>query len=258
MLFFVSLIFVVTAYNNCPPIDGFDLSSLSGEMNFTFDRPSLTNILDFAFCDAEFNSCGSQPSDECYNKFNCCGACQRWQDDDGSSQSACLGIFQKPVNQNGRISLYYKGGDPISDPPGPREFYVNLTCNPCASTPIPVSFIQPSVDGHTPGTPYTYTLIVGTDTVCADPCWSSSSCGPCTEESDCQWCFDFDRCTSRKLKNCNNWIRNSTFCPTCDGPTCSKCLASDHSCVWCSGSGCSTDGSTCEQGRIVDPKYCPS
>jgi len=255
------LLWSLISVNACPSAGGFDLSDLTGEMSFNYQNGAPGFLLTFAFCGLEENSCGTEPEDMCRDKPNCCGACQRWMDDDSSRHGKCLGIFsQVLVNPNGTISLLYTGGDPIQppSPPGPRNTWINLTWDASATTPVVTDFIRPSTDGHVPGTPYWYTIKVATAAVCGcGPKWPT--CTACTTQGKfpCEWCLETRKCTPQK-GTCKNWIRNSSGCPACQANTCGECLSAGlGSCEWCIKEGCASSGSTCQIGKIVDPKYCP-
>lgn len=108
----------------------------------------------------------------------CCGACQRWTDQDETKQGVCLGIFQTPMLVSGVLTLQYTGGirflhykkwlrkgDSISDPPGVRALYITLLCGG-DSTLKTSNWVAPTTSGHVPNTPYIYNLTVTTQLVC--------------------------------------------------------------------------------------------
>lgn len=48
--------------------------------------------VDYAICDTINTTCGVNPGNKCADKDrDCCSVCQRWQDEDGTWQGACLG-----------------------------------------------------------------------------------------------------------------------------------------------------------------------
>ena len=55
-------------------------------------------------------------------------------------------------------------GDP--DPPGERQVYVNLTCNPSATTLQVTQFVQAQASGHVANTPYVYYIVLPTAATC--------------------------------------------------------------------------------------------
>jgi len=177
-----SLISFVVSINACPSAGGFDLSDLTGEMSYNWRNGVEGWMLTFAFCGLEENSCGTEPEDMCRDKPNCCGACQRWMDDDNSKHAKCLGLFKQVlVNPNGAISLLYTGGDWVPQPAGPRNLWINLTCDASATTPVVTSFTEPNPNGHVPGTPYWYAVTVATIAVCGcGPQWPT--CTACTTQ----------------------------------------------------------------------------
>jgi len=149
---------------NLGPVDG-------KKGTYNWDQPHPTNAVDYAICGTGDAPCGVDPSLMCANKPNCCGSCQRWQDEDGSAQGVCLGVFDHVEVHGAIVSLVYTKGDNIPNPAGQRQVYINLTC--VASTPagtlIPKQFTQPSVEGHIPGTPYIYGILMETSAVCGGP-----------------------------------------------------------------------------------------
>merc|ERR1711934_22319 len=169
------LAFFALCNGDCGSIPGYDLSKIAGKLGKLTNawQNVATNVVDFAICATEpSEGCGSGNNNEmCANKPSCCGICQRWVDQDTSPQGACLGVYKAGSVVDGHVVLDYQGGDPVSGdaPPGPREGKLRLICDKSKTdpTPVPGTFVEPSADGHTPNTPYIYTLDVQTAAVCA-------------------------------------------------------------------------------------------
>jgi len=157
------------------PANPHNLGPIQGQTipQWKWDTATPTNTVDFTVCGLAAATCGADgTNNQCATKQNCCGSCQRWIDGDQTPQGACLGTVFSGISDNGAagIALFYNGGDAIGAPypPGPRQVYVNLTCDQTATgaTIKPTAFKQPGTDGHPAGTPYVYFILAGTSAVC--------------------------------------------------------------------------------------------
>jgi len=145
----------------------YDLKSIEGQFDtYLWDEHQQTNAVDFSICKTGATPCGTGVC----GKPNCCGSCQRWVDDSGPT-GVCLGIYKETVlwkddKEATHVALHYTGGDPVPQPPGPRELYINLTCSTSATKLTPKQFVQPTPDNHPPNAPYIYSIVIETNAVC--------------------------------------------------------------------------------------------
>jgi len=204
--------------------------------------------VEFQICGFITSTCGTMCSD---NPQNCCSICQRWAGDQPGS--ACLGLFDRVVQQPDGVSIYYQGGDPVTmpDPPGLRFCWINITSAPEKVFNF-TKIIEPTTNGHLPGAPYVYTVFGTSNDL--DPCLKIKDCQACAKAS-CRWCLDSAYCAASP---CPNWVGDQSFCPAsgCNKNSCSGCLR-DSTCEYCLQGGCQDSGSGCRAGRVVAPRYCP-
>jgi len=118
-----SLLVVVARSDSCP-----SAFQSAGSQSFSFVDPNLpAQSLHFSYCNPYPSLC--QGSQRC-GVVGCCNVCQTW-----GSGGACLGYLTSYEENGGVYILHYDlGGDPVTEPPGPRQAVIQLSCGPSPFT----------------------------------------------------------------------------------------------------------------------------